>query len=125
MTASTFDAQVWGEHKDMVQRTVVNLVDDIDGGSADETIAFSLQGQSYEIDLSQANARKMLKAMETYTSHARKSGRGRVGARRATSSGAGREQLAAMRQWARENGYAVSDRGRVSLEIQNAYHSAR
>ncbi len=85
----------------------------------------SLQGQSYEIDLSQANARQMLQAMETYTSHARKSGRSPAGARRGTSSGAGREQLAAMRQWARENGYAVSDRGRVSLEIQNAYHSAR
>lgn len=108
----------------MAQRTIVSLVDDIDGGPADETVHFSLQGNSYEIDLSKANAQEMLRALQPYTTHARKTGGRGSAAARVTGSGAGREQLSAMRRWARDSGYTVSDRGRVSAEIQNAYHSA-
>ena len=109
----------------MAQRLVTTLIDDIDGGEGDETLTFSLQGQTYEIDLSKANAQKMLRALEPYVSHARKTGGRRSVPGRATGTGAGKEQLAVMRKWAREHGYQVSDRGRVSLTIQNAFHAAR
>ena len=108
----------------MAQRTIVSLVDDIDGGPADETVMFSLQGRHYEIDLSKSNTQALLRAMEPYTTHARKAGGRRSGEGQSTAAGAGREQLAAMRAWARDNGYSVSDRGRVSSEIQSAYHAA-
>ena len=108
----------------MAQRLVTTLIDDIDGGPGDETLTFSLQGQTYEIDLSKANAQKMLRAMEPYLAHARKNGGRRSVNGPLAGAGAGREQLAAMRKWARENGYEVSDRGRVSVTIQNAYHAA-
>ena len=40
----------------MAQTIVVKLVDDMDGGDADETVAFGLDGKSYEIELSKKNA---------------------------------------------------------------------
>ena len=108
----------------MAQRVEVVLIDDVDGGHADETVSFALDGVSYEIDLSDKNAKKLRDALASWTGNARRSGGGR-GRRR--SSGAApqkRTDLGSVREWARANGYQVSDRGRISAEIQGAYDKA-
>lgn len=108
----------------MAQKVQVLLVDDLDGGTADETVSFSLDGISYEIDLSSANAAKMRDAFATYVGTAR-----RVGGRAATGRGRGRGaarsgRIAEIRAWARDNGYKVSERGRVPADIVEAYDKA-
>jgi len=109
---------------DMAQRVQVLLVDDLDGGTAAETIPFSLDGVSYEIDLSEENAAKLRDDFATWTAHARRaSGRSRqTGGRR--QGGTRRTDLNKVREWGRENGFKVSDRGRVSGELQAAYDKA-
>nr|WP_153395028.1 Lsr2 family protein [Ornithinicoccus halotolerans] len=110
----------------MAQRVQTILVDDIEGTeikNGGETVQFAVDGVSYEIDLSDKNAQKMRETLKFYTDHGR-----RVGGRRQSSGGrssrADKEQLNAIRQWARDNGYEVSDRGRIKKEIIEAYHAA-
>lgn len=54
----------------MASRTVVELFDDLDGGRADETVSFALDGVDYEIDLSTANAAQLRSVLAEYVSHA-------------------------------------------------------
>ncbi|MER7073349.1 Lsr2 family protein [Terrabacter sp. NPDC000476] len=110
----------------MAQRVEVVLIDDIDGGNASETVTFGLDGVTYEIDLSDKNAAKLRDDLATWTGHARRAGSGSAkgaGSRR-RSSGPKRGDLAAVREWARANGHDVSDRGRISSEVQAAYDKA-
>jgi hypothetical protein len=118
----------------MAQKVQVILVDDVDGGEADETVSFALDGVSYEIDVSESNAQQLRDALAPWLGHARRVG-GRSGGGRSRSSsassaksngrsGAGRADLSAVRSWARENGFQVSDRGRVSSEVMSAYENA-
>ncbi len=110
----------------MAQRVEVILVDDIDGGSADETVTFALDGVSYEIDLSSKNAKSLRDDLAKWTGHARRAGSsgGRRGRRSSGGGTARRTDLASVREWARANGYEVSDRGRISADIQAAYDKA-
>ena len=108
----------------MASRTIIELTDDIDGTTADQTVTFTFQGSTYEIDLSKKNLDKLVKAMEPYTSNGRKSGGRRSATGRSTSRGSDKNQLKAMREWGTANGFKVSGRGRVSTELQNAYHAA-
>jgi hypothetical protein len=106
----------------MTQRTQVLLFDDLDGSSADETVGFALDGRAYEIDLSSSNARRLRDALALYVAHGRKAGVIRSSARRRSgTSGAGTVDV---RDWARSNGYAVNDRGRISTEVLAAYQAA-
>lgn len=107
----------------MAQRVQVILEDDLDGSSAEETITFALDGVTYEIDLSGANAKKLRDDLSTWIGHARRSG-GRRSTSRPAKSGGKRRDLTAVREWARANGYQVSDRGRVAAEILEAYDKA-
>ena len=107
----------------MAQRVQVLLVDDIDGSAAAETVSFSLDGVSYEIDLAAAHAKKLRDDMASWVGHARRSG-GRKNARKATAGGLRRGDLGEVREWARNNGHQVSDRGRVSAEVLDAYDKA-
>ncbi len=113
--------------KPVAQKVQILLVDDLDGGKADETVTFALDGVSYEIDLSEANAGELRNALATYVQVARKTG-GRVGRRAARgtakSAGTGAADTALVRQWARDNGYEVSERGRVPANIREAYDKA-
>lgn len=119
----------------MAQKTFVQLIDDIDGGDADETISFSLDGTSYEIDLSEKNAAKLRDALSLYVGHARTAGRrgpGRPSAgaagtsRRAGRSSRGdREQTAAIREWARKNGFKVGEKGRIPANVLEAYQAKK
>ena len=117
----------------MAQRTVVTLEDDIDGGSADETVTFALDGISYEIDLKSANAAALRDALATYVAHGRRtSGRSSAVARapRARSGGstggasARRGDNSAIREWARGNGHSVNERGRIPADVIAAYDAA-
>ncbi|WP_337062331.1 histone-like nucleoid-structuring protein Lsr2 [Kineococcus sp. G2] len=119
----------------MAQRVQVLLVDDIDGGDAAETVSFSLDGVDYEIDLSEEHAGALREALATWVGHARKvSGRSGGGSRRSAQrerggsrSGSGSQpsrDTGAVRTWAKENGYTVSDRGRISAEVVQAYDDA-
>lgn len=97
--------------------TTTTLTDDIDGSTASSTIAFSYEGTNYEIDLSKANAKAFEKTMALYVGHARKV----RNTRRTSPRRANATDLGAVREWARANGYDVSDRGRVSAVILEAY----
>ena len=107
----------------MAQKVKIILVDDLDGGSADETVRFALDGSQYEIDLSKDNAKNLRDALKAYVDAGRKVG-GRTG--RPRSAGSARSNEAAqIREWARKNGYTVSERGRVNSEIIEAYRAAQ
>lgn len=111
----------------MAQRVQVILVDDVNGGEATETIEFALDGVTYELDLSDENAAKLREDFAQWIGVARRSGgrrQTRRGGRSAGGSGASREELARIRDWGRANGFKVSDRGRVSRELQDAYAAA-
>lgn len=110
----------------MAQKVQIILEDDIDGGKADETVRFSLDGTNYEIDLSTANAGKLREALAEFISAGRKA-TARSGAAqkvRSASSGSRNSESAKIRQWARESGYSVNARGRIQQEVQEAYHRA-
>jgi hypothetical protein len=109
----------------MAQQTTVRFVDDLDGSDASGTFDFSLDGRSYQIDLSDENAVKLRDALAPYVGAARKTG-GRGRAPRQTviaqkSTRSSREETTAIREWARENGHAVSDRGRIPKSVIEAY----
>ena len=102
------------------------MVDDITGDAADHTVPFSLDGVNFEIDLSDVNANELRDALARYVSAAR-----RVGGRKirlavgqsadAATAVSSREESKAIRQWALANGYTISERGRISSEIREAY----
>ena len=112
----------------MAQKVQVLLVDDLDGGEATETVSFSLDGGSYEIDLSSENASKLRKEFAAYVDHARKAsggGGGGGGARRRRArTGPGRERSSEIRAWAKDRGYKVSERGRIPATIIQEYDAA-
>jgi len=108
----------------MAQRIQTILEDDIDGGPADITIQFSYQGAQYEIDLSQRNEEKFVKALEPFTINARKTSGGRRSNPK-TGVKTDKQYLQAVREWARANGHTVSDRGRISQEVRDAYDASR
>ncbi|MFV0287599.1 MAG: Lsr2 family protein [Demequina sp.] len=106
----------------MAQRVKVVLVDDIDGGAATETIGFALDGVSYEIDLSAEHADELRAAFQPWVAVSRKVTSRRSAARAATPR---RGDTAKIRAWAKDNGFEVSERGRISTEVRDAYAASR
>jgi hypothetical protein len=111
----------------MAQKTVVTLFDDIDGERADETVAFALDGVSYEIDLRAGNADKLRTALQPFQAAARKANgavasRGRA-SRGARGAGNDRERSAEIRAWAKKHGLQVSERGRIAATLVAAYEA--
>ena len=100
----------------MAQQVKVILVDDTDGGPAEETVAFGLDGAEYEIDLSAKNAKNFRDALTPWKEKARKTGGGRRRGARSYSSD--------IRAWAIAQGHQVSSRGRVSAQVREAYQKA-
>ncbi|HEY0638998.1 MAG TPA: Lsr2 family protein [Pseudonocardiaceae bacterium] len=110
----------------MAQQLLVQYVDDIDGTVADtvETVSFSVDGVSYEIDLNETNSAALRRTLGTYIAKAR-----RTGGRAKTSSGGSarvrsRAETEAIRNWARANGHQISDRGRIPASVISAYTAA-
>jgi hypothetical protein len=111
----------------MAKKTVVQLIDDLDNGAADETVHFGLDGTNYEIDLSAKNAGKLRDSLANYVAHASRSQRGvgrpaSSGSRRRSGRG-DREQTQAIREWAKKNGHKVGEKGRIPATIMEAYHA--
>ncbi|MEU8632693.1 Lsr2 family protein [Amycolatopsis sp. NPDC048633] len=112
----------------MAQKVLVEILDDIDGSPATHTVPFSLDGVSYEIDLSDENAAALRTELDHYIAAARKTGgrKVRVATSPATPSNTvDRERNRAIRTWASENGYEIADRGRLSSEVIAAYERAQ
>lgn len=105
----------------MARKTTVELVDDLTGEVASDTVQFGIDGVSYEIDLTDENAEKLRDALRVWVENSRRIGGrkrpGGVGASRGTGD------AAKVREWARENGYEVPDRGRIPAEIREAYEA--
>jgi len=111
----------------MAQKVTVQLVDDLDGGPADETVSFSLDGTAYEIDLSATNATDFRDAFARYVGHARRVGgrtAGRSAGRGTSRRRGGDNRTAEIREWARANGHQVNERGRIPATIVEAYEQA-
>lgn len=107
----------------MAQKVVVSLVDDLSGGRADHTVRFSLDGKDYEIDLSEQNAAVLSEVMAEYVAAARRPNQSRRTDRGpAMISTADRQRNQVMREWARQHGMSVSERGRIPTDVIRAYH---
>jgi Lsr2 len=104
----------------MAQRVQIILEDDYDGGTADETVSFALDGAEYEIDLSSKNAAGLRDALAPWLARARKTG----GRRKRTTKASGSSSTSDIRAWAQAQGLDVSSRGRVSAEVREAYEKA-
>ncbi|GAA1924742.1 Lsr2 family protein [Streptomyces sodiiphilus] len=104
----------------MAKRVVVTLTDDIDGGEASETVAFGLDGKTYEIDLSDRNAQELRGALALYVQAARKKARsGKTFHRTAVAP-----DPRAVRAWAESNGFDVPSRGRIPKRVYDAFNEA-
>ncbi|OZC87800.1 hypothetical protein CH272_18095 [Rhodococcus sp. 05-340-1] len=121
----------------MAKRVTTQLVDDIDGSVIDdesgETIEFAVNGVEYVIDLKAKNATEFHRKLDYYIEHST-----RVGGRKRKPSPAGAAtpakngtpatrdpaQTRAIRQWAADEGYEISDRGRIPAAIEEAYNAA-
>lgn len=110
----------------MAKKTVIQIVDDIDGAELDEyeTVRWSLDGKNYEFDTSPEHAEEFRNHVATYVAVSRAtSGRATAGRRTATPGRSG-SNTRVVRQWAADNGYTVSDRGRIPADIVAAYEAA-
>jgi uncharacterized membrane protein len=108
----------------MAQKVNIVLVDDLDGSEATETVSFGLDGASYEIDLNDANAASLREALSGYVGHARKVTGGARRARKASGSASSSSNTKDVREWAKAQGMEVSERGRISADVQQAYDAA-
>ena len=106
----------------MAQKVTVALEDDLDGGPADETIRFAIDGSGYEIDLRASHAEAFRKQLAPYIEHARRAGR--ASSRRSGRNAAGRQRSGDIRAWAKEHGLAVSERGRIPASVVEQYQAA-
>lgn len=119
----------------MAQKVLVQLVDDLDGTASEsiETVSFGLDGVQYEIDLAPENSANLRDSVASYVQSARRvSGRVKRGAGKPTSTPSApavdREQTRAIREWARQQGHDLADRGRIPGHVIQAFdeaHSAK
>lgn len=109
----------------MARQIIHKLVDDIDGGEANETVTFALDGRNYTIDLCEKNAGVLREVFAPYVAAGTRAGRGTGSWRGASAQRSGRADNKAVRKWAAANGYELSDRGRIPLDVVDAFESAR
>lgn len=109
----------------MAQKTVITLIDDLNGTVIEEgkgeTISFSLDGINYQIDLTSDNAEGLREALRPYLAKARKVTR--PTAVRSTSGARPKQDLSAVRTWLREQGHKVSERGRIPATLLEEYRT--
>lgn len=120
----------------MAQRVQVLLVCDLHDGEVEgtETIAFGLDGSSYELDVCDAHAAELRDAYAPYVGAGRRAGRAvgapaqrsgrRSGPRSGRGSGGDKNRVADIREWARKNGHQVNERGRIAATVLQAYQAA-
>jgi hypothetical protein len=105
----------------MAQKVTVALSDDLDGGPADETVRFGLDGADYEIDLSQENAARFREQVAPFIESARRAVS--VQRRRRGRSAASRDRSGEIRAWAKLSGYVVSERGRIPVSVLEEFEA--
>ena len=103
----------------MATKITIALEDDLDGGPADETVRFAVGGTEYEIDLNKKHAAAFRKQLAPFVEHARRAGRGQRRPRTASS----RQRSGDIRAWAKEQGIAVSGRGRIPASVVEQYEA--
>lgn len=112
----------------MAIRHELVVTDDLDGSPLDpdnhRETRFSINGKAYTIDLSDENQDRFLEVLEPYIDNARNDRTTKRHKSRSTNQQSSRLRTAHIRQWAADNGYAVSDRGRISREVMDAYNAA-
>lgn len=113
----------------MAQKTVVELVDDLDGGTADETVAFALDGVDFLIDLSSENANRLRDSLAEFVGHARRTGGrkaklGVAAAARKSPSATEKVDNQAIREWARSQGESIAERGRIPQALVIKFQEA-
>jgi nucleoid-associated protein Lsr2 len=115
----------------VAQKTIVTLIDDLTGEEAEDisTVEFALEGVTYEIDLADDNAAKLRDNLARYVAVARKisarraGSRGRGNGNGGVASGYNRDTLKAIREWAKQNGHTVNERGRLPLTVLDAWEA--
>lgn len=111
----------------MASRTVTTLIDDLSGKDVSgdgRRVAFSLDGIDYQIDLSEKNQMRLQKALGPFISAATRVGGPRRTRRTSIRNSVPASHPSTVREWARQNGYAVADRGRVPADVVTAYNAA-
>jgi Lsr2 len=112
----------------MAQQVLVQLVDDLDGTASTDvsTVSFSLDGVTYEIDLSETNAERLRGSLTQYVDSARRVGGRLKRGSKAGQNGSGSSHDAGLiRTWANENGFGLSGRGRIPSHVVEAYKEAQ
>lgn len=112
----------------MSSKTIVELIDDIDGGEATQSVKFAVDGVNYTIDLSDSNAEELRDRLAPFVESGRKVVADRTAktyTRRQGRAPLGRAQSQAIREWARANGEKVSDRGRIPAELAARFQAAQ
>jgi Lsr2 len=107
----------------MAQKIQTLFIDDIDGGAAEGTVRFGLDGTEYEIDLNAKHAAQLRTVLANYVAHGRKA-RGTRRAVRGRRAGAGAVDTAKVREWARGQGLDIKERGRVPASVVEKYQAA-
>jgi hypothetical protein len=110
----------------MAQQVLVQLVDDLDGTASTDvsTVSFSLDGVTYEIDLSEANAERLRASLAQYVESARRVG-GRLKRGSKSAQNGSSHEAGLIRAWANENGFGLSGRGRIPSHVVEAYKEAK
>ena len=114
----------------MAKQVITVLTDDLDGGDADRTVEFGLDGVNYTIDLSDKNVGRLRRALDPYIEKAVRVRRGTASGRITSRNGAAqsgpsrRDQNQAIREWAKKNGHDVSDRGRIPSGVVEAFNAS-
>ena len=109
----------------MAQQFHVRFIDDLDGtdlGDKANTITFAFEGKDYSIDLSDANADTFREAMKPYINAGHRVAGSKIKTSRRSTTSA--NETKRVREWARSDGYDVSDRGRIPAEVMQAYTAA-
>ncbi len=105
-----------------MRRVQVVLQDDIDGSEPAQTVRFALDGEEYEIDLSEERAAQLRTSLEPWMAAGRRAARSRIPEPRSPSRPA--VDTADIRRWAEANGIPVAARGRISLDLRARYDAA-
>lgn len=125
----------------MAQKVLVQLVDDLDGSEADQSVTFGLDGVSFEIDLTDAHAEELRASIDKFVQSGRRLGGRSTTVRRPSASRSSGKAVAApapaqpgsrnlpasqetIRAWARSNGFTVGPRGRIAQAIVDAFKEA-
>jgi hypothetical protein len=109
----------------MAQKVLIEMTDDLDGGKNAQTVPFALDGVAYEIDLSTSNASGLRKELDRYVKAARRTGGRKIRVAGEKTPTQRKEKARQVRAWAGDAGYEVSVRGRIPVDIEQAYEEAQ